>query len=40
MNQERIFQVLAGPHVSEKAAIAAYTSKHYVFKVAVDANKA
>ncbi len=40
MNQERIFQVLAGPHVSEKAAIAADTSNQYVFKVAVDANKA
>jgi large subunit ribosomal protein L23 len=40
MNQERIFQVLVGPHVSEKAAIAADTSNQYVFRVAVDANKA
>ncbi len=40
MNQERVFQVLVGPHVSEKAAIAADTSNQYVFKVAVDANKA
>jgi len=39
MNQERIFQVLVGPHVSEKAAIAADTSNQYVFKVAVDATK-
>jgi large subunit ribosomal protein L23 len=40
MNQERIFQVLAGPHVSEKAAIVADAHNQYVFKVAVDATKA
>ncbi|GAB5452894.1 MAG: 50S ribosomal protein L23 [Halioglobus sp.] len=40
MNQERIFQVLVGPHVSEKAAIVADTNNQYVFKVAVDATKA
>ena len=40
MNQERLFQVLQGPHVSEKAAIAADDSNQYVFKVAVDATKA
>ena len=40
MNQERIFQVLVGPHVSEKAAIIADQSNQYVFKVAVDATKA
>ena len=40
MNQERIFQVLVGPHVSEKAAIAADENNQYVFKVAVDATKA
>src|SRR6056300_1368382 len=39
MNQERIFQVLVGPHVSEKAAIVADASNQYVFKVAVDASK-
>jgi large subunit ribosomal protein L23 len=39
MNQERVFQVLLGPHVSEKAALAADTSNHYVFRVAVDATK-
>lgn len=39
MNQERIFQVLVGPHVSEKAAIVADTNNQYVFKVAVDATK-
>ncbi|MFT4519303.1 MAG: large subunit ribosomal protein L23 [Halioglobus sp.] len=39
MNQERIFQVLVGPHISEKAAIAADLNNQYVFKVAVDATK-
>ena len=39
MNQERIFQVLIGPHISEKAAIVADTNNQYVFKVAVDASK-
>ncbi len=39
MNQERVFQVLVGPHVSEKAAIVADTANQYVFKVAVDATK-
>ena len=40
MNQERVFQVLVGPHVSEKAAIAADDSNQFVFRVAVDATKA
>ena len=39
MNQERVFQVLIGPHVSEKAAIAADINNQYVFRVAVDATK-
>ena len=39
MNRERIFQVLFGPHVSEKAAIVADSSNQYVFKVAADATK-
>ena len=39
MNQERVFQVLEGPHVSEKAAIAGENNQ-FVFKVAVDATKA
>lgn len=39
MNQERLFQVLVGPHVSEKAAIVADNSNQYVFKVALDATK-
>ena len=40
MNQERIFQVLTGPHTSEKAANVADMNNQYVFKVAVDASKA
>lgn len=40
MNQERIFQVLVGPHVSEKAAIVADENNQFVFKVAVNATKA
>ena len=39
MNQERVYQVLVGPHVSEKAAIVADSNNQYVFKVAVDATK-
>lgn len=39
MNQERIFKVLLGPHVSEKAAIVADENNQYVFKVAADATK-
>ena len=40
MNQERVFQILMGPHVSEKAAVVADTNNQYVFKVALDATKA
>ena len=40
MNQERVFQILAGPHVSEKAAVVADENNQYVFRVAVDATKA
>lgn len=39
MNQERIFKVLVGPHVSEKASIVADKNRNIVFKVAKDANK-
>lgn len=39
MNRERVFQVLMGPHVSEKAAIVADMNNQYVFKVAIDATK-
>ena len=39
MNQERVFQILMGPHVSEKAAIVGDANNQYVFKVAIDATK-
>lgn len=40
MNQERVFQILMGPHVSEKSSIVADANNQYVFKVALDATKA
>lgn len=39
MNQERIYQVLLGPHVSEKATVVAEKNRQFVFKVRPDANK-
>jgi len=39
MNQERLYQVLVAPHVSEKATIVAEENGQVVFKVAVDATK-
>jgi len=39
MNQERIFQVLKGPHISEKATLLGEKSNQVVFKVAPDATK-
>lgn len=39
MNQERIYQVLLGPHISEKATVVAEEHSQYVFKVAKDATK-
>jgi large subunit ribosomal protein L23 len=39
MNQERVFKVLVGPHISEKASVLADGSSQFVFKVAVDATK-
>lgn len=39
MNQERIYKVLLGPVVSEKAAIVGETGNQVVFKVAADATK-
>jgi len=38
MNQERIYQVLLGPHISEKASLAAENNQ-VCFKVASDASK-
>ena len=40
MNQERIYQVLLAPHVTEKATLAADSDRQFVFKVAKTANKA
>ncbi len=40
MNQERLFQVIRAPHVSEKAAVVAEVNNQYVFRVALDASKA
>lgn len=39
MNQERIYKVLLGPHISEKATVVAEEHGQYVFKVATDATK-
>jgi len=39
MNHERVFQVLLGPHVSEKAASVAELNNQYVFKVDINATK-
>jgi large subunit ribosomal protein L23 len=39
MNQERLYKVLLGPHVSEKATHLAEKHNQVVFKVAADAIK-
>ena len=39
MNQERVFKVLLGPHISEKATMLAASQKQFVFKGATDATK-
>ncbi len=39
MNDQRIFQVIRAPHISEKAAIVGDLSNQHVFKVATDAKK-
>ena len=39
MNQERVFNVLLGPHVSEKSAAATEMANQYAFRVARDATK-
>jgi len=40
MNQERLMNVLLGPHVSEKSSIVADKHNQVVFKVMPDASKA
>jgi len=39
MNQERLYQVLLGPHVSEKSTLISEDSNQAVFRVARDARK-
>ena len=39
MNQERIYQVLVSPHISEKSTVLADSTNQHVFKVAPDATK-
>ncbi|SIS85868.1 50S ribosomal protein L23 [Neptunomonas antarctica] len=39
MNQERLYKVLLGPHISEKATIIADDAQQVVFRVAKDATK-
>jgi len=39
MNQERLFKVLLGPHITEKASMSAGAATQVVFKVATDASK-
>jgi len=39
MNQERVFNILLGAHVSEKSAAATELANQYAFRVARDATK-
>jgi len=39
MNDERVFQILLSPHISEKAAILGDTANQAVFRVATTARK-
>ena len=39
MNDQRIFQILLSPHISEKTAILGDASNQHVFRVATDAKK-
>lgn len=39
MNQERMYQVLLSPHVSEKGTVLAEEQNQHIFKVACDATK-
>ena len=40
MNEERIFQILKTPHISEKSAILGEQANQAVFQVSTDAKKA
>lgn len=39
MNQERLYQVLVSPHISEKGTLLAEEQNQHIFKVAGDATK-
>ena len=39
MNQERVFKVLLGPHITEKSAMSQGAATQVVFKIANNANK-
>ena len=39
MNQERMYQVLVTPHISEKGTLLAEEQRQHVFQVAPDATK-
>ena len=39
MNQERLYQVLVSPHISEKGTLLAEEQNQHIFKVAEDATK-
>ena len=39
MNQERLYQVIVAPHVSEKGTLLAEEKNQHIFKVASDATK-
>ena len=39
MNQERMYQILLVPHVSEKSTLLAEANNQHVFKVATDATR-
>jgi len=38
-NQERLLQVIKGPHLSEKGSLIGDKHRQFVFKVVTDANK-
>lgn len=39
MNDQRIMNILLGPHITEKAAIVGESSNQYVFQIATNATK-
>jgi large subunit ribosomal protein L23 len=39
MNQERIFQIIRAPHISEKSAVLGDAANQAVFRVSADAKK-